>query len=126
MEHLIDLQLPRLSNGVEMLALEGGAEGYTSLRDLLPTSPASVASPSGGGSWKEIPFRDPLLQHAAWAYLQPIAEARGGDGRRPWWWLRGDCGGVLGCLSGVVLVVVKGLFGRRPESAEEDKAAFFI
>ncbi|CAA0807697.1 Unknown protein [Striga hermonthica] len=78
---------------------------YTSLKDLLPASSARAAPPSR----KEIAMRDPLLQHAAWAYLQP--GARGEDARRWWRKLAGSCGGVFGCLNGVVLVVCKGLFG---------------
>ncbi|GER50223.1 phosphoribosylglycinamide formyltransferase 2 [Striga asiatica] len=86
---------------------------YTSLKDLLPESSAG-----GGRSRKEIAIRDPLLQHAAWAYLQP--GAREEDGRRWWRRLAGRCGVVLGCLNGVVSVVCKGLFGERADKGNED------
>ncbi|KAH6768653.1 hypothetical protein C2S52_007491 [Perilla frutescens var. hirtella] len=104
-----------LSNGIhhhsdddiEMIALD--SLSYTSLKDLIPSSsPSSVASPTGG-SWREIPIKDPLVQHAAWAYLQPMAEARDEDDR---WWKRLErkCCGLFGCLNDVVLVVFNGWF----------------
>ncbi|PWA86357.1 hypothetical protein CTI12_AA097290 [Artemisia annua] len=51
---------------------------YTSLKDLIrsisPSSP--IDSPTKFrriDSWREIQIKDPLLQHAAWAYLQPMS-----------------------------------------------------
>ncbi|GER34473.1 ATP-dependent protease ATPase subunit HslU [Striga asiatica] len=76
---------------------------YTSLKDLLPDSPPAAAI-SRGDSWREIQIKDPLLQHAAWAYLQPMAVERGG--RERWWsGFVGKCCGLLGCLNDIVMVV---------------------
>ncbi|KAL9141726.1 hypothetical protein ABFS82_14G123000 [Erythranthe guttata] len=86
-----------------MIALESSIS-YTSLKDLMPPS---TSSPTG--SWREIPIKDPLLQHAAWAYLRPVAADRGDDGR---WWRRFAekfCG-LFVCLNGVVLMVFEGVF----------------
>lgn len=95
------------ADDIEMIALE--SLGYTSLKDLIPSSsPPAAASPTGG-SWREIPIKDPLVQHAAWAYLQPMAEPRDDDGR---WWKRLErrCCGLLGCLNGVVSAMLNGWF----------------
>ncbi|KAG8364430.1 hypothetical protein BUALT_Bualt19G0128000 [Buddleja alternifolia] len=92
-----------------MIALK--TMSYTSLKDVLPASPPSAVSPMTcrKDSWREIPIKDPLLQHAAWAYLQPMAAARGEDGR---WWrkLQEKICGLFGCLNGVVLLVFDGWF----------------
>ncbi|KAG6413541.1 hypothetical protein SASPL_126255 [Salvia splendens] len=106
------LPLPASANGIhnrsddiEMIALEN--LGYTSLKDLIPSSsPPAAASPTSG-SWREIPIKDPLVQHAAWAYLQPMGEARDDDS--PWWRrLERKCCGLIGCFNDVV----SALFGR--------------
>ncbi|CAA0831183.1 Unknown protein [Striga hermonthica] len=80
---------------------------YTSLKDLLPDSPplaAPTAAISRAESWREIHIKDPLLQHAAWAYLQPMAVERCGSER---WWrgFAGKCCRLLGCLNDVVMMV---------------------
>ncbi|KAG8368056.1 hypothetical protein BUALT_Bualt15G0005700 [Buddleja alternifolia] len=84
---------------IEMVALEN--KSYTSLKDLISESPPAMASPTNT-SWREIPLKDPLVQHAAWAYLQPMAEARVDDGR---WWRRLEekCCGMFSCFNDVVL-----------------------
>eukprot|EP00262_Sarcandra_glabra_P020724 TRINITY_DN8404_c0_g1_i1.p1 TRINITY_DN8404_c0_g1~~TRINITY_DN8404_c0_g1_i1.p1 ORF type:complete len:170 (+),score=0.66 TRINITY_DN8404_c0_g1_i1:134-643(+) len=48
---------------------------YTSLKDLMPSSPAAIQSPTaaGAGNWNEISIRNRLVKQAAWAYLQPMA-----------------------------------------------------
>ncbi|GFP89072.1 hypothetical protein PHJA_001050900 [Phtheirospermum japonicum] len=91
---------------------------YTTLKDLMPSSPSSTASPTSGSSWKEIPIKDPLVQHAAWAYLQPMAEARDEDER---WWrrLRNNCSGLWGCFNDVVLVMFKGLFADQGRDGDD-------
>lgn len=46
-----------------------GRDGYTSIRDLIVSSPRScVASPTSVGS--EIQIRNPLVKQAVYAYLQ--------------------------------------------------------
>ncbi|KAG6403650.1 hypothetical protein SASPL_135878 [Salvia splendens] len=89
---------------IEMIALEG--INYTSLKDLMPEFPPSSAS----DSWREIPIKDPLVQHAAWAYLQPMMAERQSEDRR--WWMRfhEKVSWLLSCLDGVVLVVFQRWF----------------
>ncbi|KAJ1686244.1 hypothetical protein LUZ63_017634 [Rhynchospora breviuscula] len=62
---------------------EDDDEGYISLRDIL-TSPeyADASSPVPGGSWPEIHISNPLVKHAAYAYLQPTPSAREAARRR--------------------------------------------
>ncbi|KAE8692627.1 Amino acid permease family protein [Hibiscus syriacus] len=52
---------------------------YTSLRDLLPRGSSSpvmcsltTSTTADNSSWIEIPIKNPLLKHAALAYLQPV------------------------------------------------------
>lgn len=62
---------PQISD-IEMITIQ--TVSYTSLKDLLPVSPAaSIASPTHNSSWQEIPIRNPLVKHAAMAYLQPMS-----------------------------------------------------
>ncbi|KZV30376.1 hypothetical protein F511_36218 [Dorcoceras hygrometricum] len=100
---------------VEMTTFE--SMGYTSLKDLMTLSPPFSVSPTGSwkDSWREIPIKDPLLQHAAWAYLQPMAEARVGDVGRAFFLKRltKSCRGLLGCIAGVFLVLIGGWFRER-------------
>ena len=59
---------------------------YTSLKDLLPPSSSSSSPPSNispammmmiNSSWyDEIPIKNPLVKHAALAYLQPMSAPR--------------------------------------------------
>ncbi|KAA8546133.1 hypothetical protein F0562_020973 [Nyssa sinensis] len=72
---------------------------YTSLRDLLPASPPPIMSPTynRGDSWREIPIKDPLLKHAAWAYLQPMMTPAESDDRSYFWKLMDKCCGRCGC-----------------------------
>nr|DAD41719.1 TPA_asm: hypothetical protein HUJ06_016042 [Nelumbo nucifera] len=69
----LELQNSRYSvSYLEMVALK--STNYTSLKDLLPPSPAAgIYSPNftGNQSWHEIPIKNRLVKHAAWAYLQP-------------------------------------------------------
>ncbi|KAK4424031.1 DnaJsubfamily C member 10 [Sesamum alatum] len=79
------------------------SKSYTSLKDLLPDSPPWTASPTASwkDSWREIPIKDPLLQHAAWAYLQPVGAEL--EEHHHWWSrLTESC---CGCFYGVVLMV---------------------
>lgn len=62
---------------IEMITIQ--SISYTSLRDLLPisSSPAAITSSSPtthNSSWHdEIPIKNPLVKHAALAYLQPMS-----------------------------------------------------
>ncbi|XP_024979323.1 uncharacterized protein LOC112516487 [Cynara cardunculus var. scolymus] len=59
----------------ELLSLKPAS--YTSLRDILPSTPAVVQSPkvssSAVRSGYEIPIRNRLVKQAAWAYLRPMS-----------------------------------------------------
>ncbi|KAK9070861.1 hypothetical protein SSX86_009429 [Deinandra increscens subsp. villosa] len=72
---------------IEMISVDS-LSSYTSLKDILRvTSPPSspVDSPTKFkriNSWREIQIKDPLLQHAAWAYLQPMSSEPDSDDDR--------------------------------------------
>ena len=106
---------------IEMVALQ--ALTYISLKDILPASPpASVLWPAYDRkeSWREIPIKDPLLQHAAWAYLRPMSAAHDSDDRS----CLARCGGLFGCFGGfvndVVWAAVKGVFSGKENVVGED------
>lgn len=97
---------------IEMISIHH-SNHYTSLKDLMPESPpSSTASPTTccrGDSWREIPIKDPLLQHAAWAYLQPMTAERQSEGDRRWWRrFRHKFCWLLSCFNDVVLMVFEG------------------
>ncbi|MCE0481869.1 hypothetical protein HAX54_039966 [Datura stramonium] len=83
---------------------------YTSLKDLLPASPPAILSPTNGrkDSWREIPMKDPLLQHAAWAYLQSAAipEADRSFSEK----MKEKCFDLFDCFSDVIFAMFRGLF----------------
>lgn len=88
---------------------------YTSLRDILPDAPLSTAilSPVNNSSWYEVPIKNPLVKHAALAYLQPMSTPTEVGNKGFFDKLRGKCscgGGEVGCvewLSGVVWKTIK-------------------
>ncbi|KAL2537829.1 Uncharacterized protein Fot_19220 [Forsythia ovata] len=98
---------------IEMIPIQNLS--YTSLKDILPASPMSIGSPvtSRRESWREIPIKDPLVQHAAWAYLQPMAVLEDNDGRYFARKMMDKCRGLIECFNDVVLVVVKSLFSEQ-------------
>ncbi|GMJ06931.1 hypothetical protein HRI_004362300 [Hibiscus trionum] len=118
---------------VEMITVQSGS--YTSLRDLLPPGSSSpmLSSPTmsttaNNSSWHEIPIKNPLVKHAALAYLQPVgspaaAGEKGLLGRVKERCCR-ECGCVLWILD-VVLRNVKEVFlqskGAVVIDDEEDK-----
>ncbi|GKA84791.1 RNA-directed DNA polymerase, eukaryota, reverse transcriptase zinc-binding domain protein, partial [Tanacetum coccineum] len=73
-----------LDSDIEMISIHS-LSSYTSLKDLSISSSSSIDSPTKFrriDSWREIQIKDPLLQHAAWAYLQPMSsEPETDDGR---------------------------------------------
>lgn len=99
---------------IEMITLQAA---YTSLKDLLPTSPpsSSVMSPNttNKDSWREIPIKDPLVQHAAWAYLQPMQAVVPSDDRNFLEKLKEKCRGLFGCIGDVLLIVTRDWFRRK-------------
>ncbi|WCJ39926.1 hypothetical protein M5689_020873 [Euphorbia peplus] len=81
---------------------------YTSLKDILPTSPpTSSSSTLHNSSWHEIPIKNHLVKQAALAYLQPACSLpevgrRGCFGR-----LKDTFTEECGCLFWLNGVVVK-------------------
>lgn len=68
---------------ISLLSNDNEDEGYISLRDILASPEyAEVSSPGRGGSWPEINISNPLVKHAAYAYLQPTPSAREVSRRR--------------------------------------------
>ncbi|KAM7258781.1 hypothetical protein ACFE04_014522 [Oxalis oulophora] len=58
------------------LELLNSSSSYTSLRDLIPSPTAAVNSPTAAHAsspFSNIPIRNRLVKHAAWAYLQPMS-----------------------------------------------------
>ncbi|KAF8395447.1 hypothetical protein HHK36_019393 [Tetracentron sinense] len=73
----------------ELLSLR--SLSYTSLKDLIPSSPGpGIQSPTGPASQSgyEISIRNRLVKQAAWAYLQPMSASSSSSGghffRRMW------------------------------------------
>lgn len=104
---------------IEMITIQ--SLSYTSLRDLLPasTSPAFM-SPTHNSSWHEIQISNPLVKHAALAYLQPMSTPTEVGDKGLFWKLKEKCclfccgGGGFGCfewLGDVVFTMVKVMFG---------------
>ncbi|MFS7888435.1 hypothetical protein Hanom_Chr05g00416341 [Helianthus anomalus] len=79
---------------IEMISIDS-LTSYTSLKDILRSAspPSPEDSPTNFkqiDSWREIPIKDPLLQHAAWAYLQPMSSEPDTDDRCCFWKIK-DC-----------------------------------
>lgn len=88
---------------------------------LLPSSPPPpcLLSPTQrSGSWKEISIRNPLVKHAARAYLQPMSTPDV-DNRGLFRRLKDQCG-CIGWFNDIVLkpLMVK-FFGRGEENSDE-------
>lgn len=96
---------------------------YTSLKDILPASPSSIGSPVTirMDSWKEIPIKDPLVQHAAWAYLQPMAELKHDEGRFFVRKMMEKCRGLVGCFNDVVLWWLRAYLPSNRRARVQDK-----
>jgi hypothetical protein len=103
---------------IEMISME--AITYTSLRDLLPSSPPSVMSPTHNSSWyDEIPIKNPLVKHAALAYLQPMSTPAETGNKGFFGRLRDKCScghgwfGCFGWLGDVVSRIKEAFWDRR-------------
>eukprot|EP01018_Ginkgo_biloba_P016754 Gb_28310 [translate_table: standard] len=60
----------------ELVDWNGITIKYTSLRDIMPSSPTSLGSPRREPNWcscTNISIKNPLVKQAARAYLQPMA-----------------------------------------------------
>ncbi|KAF5751035.1 hypothetical protein HS088_TW02G00045 [Tripterygium wilfordii] len=108
---------------IEMITIQ--TMTYTSLKDLLPASPPAITSPTAyNSSWHEIPIKNPLLKHAAWAYLQPMSTATETEERGFWGKLKEKCCGECGCvgwLKDVILKVFREVFWERGGEIEEEE-----
>ncbi|PON45052.1 hypothetical protein PanWU01x14_261950 [Parasponia andersonii] len=109
-----DIQIP----DIEITSVH--SVGYTSLRDLMPSSSSSPAamSPTPSSSWYEVPIKNPLVKHAAMAYLQPMSSPPeiGDKGLLARLKEKCLCGGAWGCfgwLNDVVLGAVREFWRRR-------------
>ncbi|XP_007041748.2 PREDICTED: uncharacterized protein LOC18607496 [Theobroma cacao] len=111
---------------IEMITIQ--SVSYTSLKDLLPTSPLAITSPTHNSSWHEIPIKNPLVKHAALAYLQPMSSPpevgeKGLFGR-----LKERCCGECGCvlwLHDVIWRNVKEAFWERREEVLDDDDDYY-
>ncbi|KAB1215306.1 hypothetical protein CJ030_MR4G018390 [Morella rubra] len=115
---------------IEMITIQSVT--YTSLKDLLPSSsPASIMSPTHNSSWyDEIPIKNPLVKHAALAYLLPMSTARESGDKGLFGRLREQCscqGRCFGCFAwlGDIISAIKEAFRERRGieyyAAEEDE-----
>ncbi|KAG2706083.1 hypothetical protein I3843_05G077600 [Carya illinoinensis] len=97
---------------IEMIAIQ--SVEYTSLKDLLPLS---SLSPTHNSSWyDEIPIKNPLVKHAALAYLQPMSTPREAGDKGFFGRLREQyCSCEGGCLwwLGYVVSIIKEAFRER-------------
>ncbi|CAN4107324.1 unnamed protein product [Withania somnifera] len=84
---------------------------YTSLKDLMPAVMSSTDGPKD--SWRGIPMKDPLLQHAAWAYLQPAAVPE--VDRSFTEKMKDKCVGLIDCFSDVIFAMFSPVENRNGE-----------
>lgn len=128
----LELQLPDMEMTTATTVVTVQSLSYTSLRDLLPSSSSSpgVMSPTPSSSWYEIPIKNPLVKHAAMAYLQPMSSLPEIGSKGLFSKLRDKCfcrDGACGCfgwLSDVVLGTVREFWertGSRKGEVEDDE-----
>ncbi|CAI9782016.1 unnamed protein product [Fraxinus pennsylvanica] len=110
------------NSDIEMTPVQNSS--YTSLKDILSASPTSIGSPVTirMDSWKEIPIKDPLVQHAAWAYLQPMVELEDDDGRFFVRKMMDKCRGLVGCFNDVVWWWLRAYFPSSSRPRVQDKS----
>lgn len=104
---------------IEMITIQ--SLSYTSLKDLLPASPSmAIMSPTHNSSWHEIPIKNPLVKHAALAYLQPMSTPTEVGDKGLFGKLKEKCClfccgcggfGCFGCLGDVFFATFKVVFG---------------
>ncbi|GAA0176476.1 hypothetical protein LIER_29458 [Lithospermum erythrorhizon] len=98
------------------------SSSYTSLKELLIMSPS--AEEGRKNSWREIDqLKDPIVQRAARAYLQPLAleENDNNEDKRFIGKLKDKVCGVFGCFNDVVLRMIKGWFVNGDHQIVDDK-----
>ncbi|XP_039039188.1 uncharacterized protein LOC120176988 [Hibiscus syriacus] len=114
---------------IEMIKIQ--SVSYTSLKDLL-SSPAALqtgfSSPTTRGNnsnnnWRcwneEIPIKNPLVKHAALAYLQPMSSPTATAEKGSFVGLKGMCCRESGCLLWLYDVVWRNVREAVWESREE-------
>ncbi|GMI88045.1 hypothetical protein HRI_002473800 [Hibiscus trionum] len=114
---------------IEMMKIQ--SVSYTSLKDLL-SSPTSVqtgiSSPTTArnnnyNNWscwnEEIPIKNPLVKHAALAYLQPMSSPTATVEKGSFGGLRGMCCRESGCFFWLYGVVWRDVKEASRESREE-------
>ncbi|GLT30772.1 hypothetical protein SLA2020_237340 [Shorea laevis] len=112
------------TSDIEMITIQ--SVSYVSLKDLLPPSPAAgITSPTHNSSWYEceIPIKNPLVKHAAMAYLQPMSSPPEVDGKGLFGRLKDWCCGECGCFAFITDVVWRGLreaFRERRDEIDDD------
>ncbi|XP_010246557.1 PREDICTED: uncharacterized protein LOC104589812 [Nelumbo nucifera] len=111
-----------LPNDFELVSLQ--SQTYTSLRDLMPSSPGAVVqSPTGPGSQSgyEISIKNRLVKQAAWAYLQPMSSPVDSSGRhffRRMWtkfsgeYLRNSVSACIGFINRKIIPRITRVFDR--------------
>ncbi|KAF9684528.1 hypothetical protein SADUNF_Sadunf04G0127400 [Salix dunnii] len=95
---------------------------YTSLRDLLPSSPPPpclLSSTQRSSSWKEISIKNPLVKHAARAYLQPMSTPDV-DNRGLFQRLKDQCGCIRWFNDIVLKPLMVKFFGRGEEISDDE------
>ncbi|CAK7329449.1 unnamed protein product [Dovyalis caffra] len=102
---------------VEMIQIRPLA--YTSLRDLLPASSSSgLLSPTRkSSSRREISFKNPLVKHAARAYLQPMSTPDVDD-KGFFQRLKDQCG-CIEWLNDIVIKPLRFRFSRAEEMSDD-------
>ncbi|VFQ92214.1 unnamed protein product [Cuscuta campestris] len=96
---------------------------FTSLKDVkLPPETAGIQRWQRSSSWEEIPLKDPLLQRAAWAYLQAAVVPPENRRVRFFRRVKEKFSGVFGCLHGVASAVFNALalLPSNPPATEDD------
>ncbi|XWS62616.1 hypothetical protein CRYUN_Cryun06bG0026400 [Craigia yunnanensis] len=107
---------------IEMITIQ--SVSYTSLKDLLPMSPPAITSPTHNSSWHEIPIKNPLVKHAALAYLQPMSSPPDVGEKGLFGRLKERCCVECGCvlwLFDVVWRKIKEAFWERREELDDDE-----
>ncbi|XWS40234.1 hypothetical protein CRYUN_Cryun18bG0122700 [Craigia yunnanensis] len=99
---------------------------YTSLKDLLPTSPPAITSPTHNSSWHEIPIKNPLVKHAALAYLQPMSSPTEVGEKGLFGRLKERCYGECGCVLWIYDVVWRNVKEAFSERREEKRLMMII
>ncbi|KAK8476808.1 hypothetical protein V6N13_115216 [Hibiscus sabdariffa] len=114
---------------IEMMNIQ--SVSYTSLKDLLSSPTAlqtGISSPTtapinNNNNWscwnEEIPIKNPLVKHAALAYLQPLSSPTAAVEKGSFGGLRGMCCRESGCLFWLYGVVWRNVKEAAWESGEE-------